>query len=92
MGANTFSAKFAPPAGKTLLIVGQDLGAVAGYVGHVWQTPGGITTHTGISEGSGSSLLAGLSSTVNYGAGDVNGQKCLNEDFGELSRAANPTI
>jgi len=35
MQEDTVSGKFTPPAGKTLLIVGQDLGAVAGYVEHV---------------------------------------------------------
>ena len=79
MKENTISGKYTPPAGKTLLIVGQDLDAVAGYVEQVWETPGGVTTYTNISEGGESLLLYGLSSTVNYGSGDVNGQKCLDD-------------
>ncbi|MBU0491113.1 MAG: hypothetical protein KKA73_20590 [Chloroflexi bacterium] len=67
-------ARYTPPAGKTLHIVGQDLGAVAGYVEHVWSTPGGVTTYTGLSEGE-ADMLHRLSCTVNYGAGDVNAQE-----------------
>jgi len=44
MQENVISGKYTPPAGKTLFIVGQDLDTVAGYVEHVWETPGGVTT------------------------------------------------
>ena len=77
MQENTISGKYTPPAGKTLLIVGQDLGSVVGYVEHVWETPGGVTTYTDISDGGNSPLLYGLSSAANYGSGNVNGQECL---------------
>lgn len=47
--ARDFDARFAPPAGKTLLIIGQELGSVADYV-HACKacpTPAGVTTYLG---------------------------------------------
>ncbi len=74
---NLFSQpKFLPSNGKTLLIIGQDLGAVGsfdspnnnGYLDHIKITPAGITTYTSLNN------LQGLKTLVNYGAGDVCGQ------------------
>lgn len=67
----TVTGRFAPPAGQTLLIVGQDLGAVAGYVEGVHPTPGGVTTYTSLWD------LNGLEERANWGSGDVDGQAAL---------------
>ena len=64
-------AKFEPPAGKILLVIGQDIGAIGGfpfpdnegYTDKIKITPGGVTTYTSLPS------LGGLESEVNYGAG-----------------------
>lgn len=66
-------AKFAPPEGKILLIIGQDLGAIGGfatpnnngYIDHINIRPGGITTYSSLPS------LGGLSENTNYGSGDI---------------------
>ena len=65
------AGRFTPPAGKTLLIVGQDLESVAGYAESIPLAPAGVTTYTDISEGRHATLLYGLEDTVDYGAGYV---------------------
>ena len=80
MPENQIKGKFTPPPGKTLLIVGQDLGAIASYKQNIWSTPSGVTTYTNISEGDQSVFLYGLTSTVNWGSGDVNAQLLLDEN------------
>lgn len=86
-------AKFEPPAGKCLVFIGQDLGAVGGldshndgYVDH-FNSPTGITTYTNLSPG-GESYgyyfrgLDGLTTKANWGAGDICAQCQLeDEDF-----------
>jgi hypothetical protein len=67
----TIAGRFTPPDGQTLLIVGQDLGAVAGYAGAVHPTPGGVTTYTGLWD------LGGLESVADWGAGHVDAQATL---------------
>lgn len=75
------SARFEPPAGKTLLIVGQDLDAIGGfedvyddgYTDNIGIVPGGITTYVDIPS------LGGMRSKTNYGSGDVCGQ-CIIEN------------
>ncbi len=74
------TAKFLPPDGKTLLLIGQDLGAVGGlpgytdgYADHVPLTPGGITTYTDIAS------LNGLQNLGNWGSGDVNARLIVDE-------------
>ncbi|NME70640.1 glycoside hydrolase family 26 protein [Flammeovirga aprica] len=81
-------AKFIPSNGEKLLIIGQDLGAVGGlssytdgYIDAFDYYPSGVTTYTNIVN------LQGLSSKTNYGAGDVNAQKYLDE-----SKFSNTTI
>jgi hypothetical protein len=76
---DTISGKYALPAGQTLLIVGQDLGAVEGYVADVWAVPGGVTTYTNISETleGNQKILAGLETLTKYGSGDVHTQTLL---------------
>jgi len=71
--------KFTPPNGKTLLIIGHDLGAVEGYIADVWAVPGGVTTYTNISEDGGDNqqILHGLESLTNYGSGDVHAQALI---------------
>ncbi|MFM7022612.1 MAG: T9SS type A sorting domain-containing protein [Flavobacteriales bacterium] len=74
-GTTSFAqcAKFEPPDGNALLIIGQDLGSVGGssyynngYVENVGgPVPGGITTYTDFP------YLQGLTSVANYGAGDI---------------------
>ncbi len=69
---NTIEGKWTPPDGKTLLIVGQDLGSVAGYADSGnFPTVGGVTQYTQIWD------LVGLEATFDYGAGDMNSQLAL---------------
>jgi len=75
------TAKFQPPAGKKILILGQDLGAIGGftapnnngYVDNLPTVPGGITSYTDIAN------LGGLNYLVNWGSGDVCAQ-CIVEN------------
>ena len=69
------SAKFLPPDGKTLLIIGQDLSAIGGmpnytegYADAVVRTPAGLTTYIGLPN------LSGLTTLANWGSGDVSAQ------------------
>ena len=71
--------KFTPPDGQTLLILGQDLGAIADYKAALGLKPGGVTTYTNISETE-PSLLNGLESPADWGAGDVNAAQNLEAD------------
>lgn len=73
--------KYAPPDGKKLLIIGQDLGAVGGldtytdgYIDHITGIPAGVTTYTSLPS------LSGLESKVNYGSGDVHAAAYLADD------------
>lgn len=67
------SAKFLPPEGKRLLIVGQDLNAVGGlaapfnngYTDHLKHIPAGITTYTSLPR------LTGLDRLIDVGAGPL---------------------
>lgn len=61
------AAKFRPRQG-TLLVVGQDLGSIAGYTQHVWPSPGGVTGYVRIDPDS--ARVPGLRSVQNDGAGD----------------------
>lgn len=72
-------AKFMPPEDKTLLIIGQYLGAIGGladykegYVDSVQVVPAGLTTYTGIPS------LGGLREKDNWGSGDVNAELLVN--------------
>jgi len=72
--------KFVPENGR-LLVIGQDLGAVGGldaytngYVDTNGQIPAGVTTYTDIPD------LGGLTSRVNYGAGDINAQAYVEDE------------
>lgn len=84
--------KFLPPEGKTLFIIGQDLGAIGGmddykegYIDTVATNdallPAGVTTYTGIAD------LGGLESLANWGSGDVNAQALM-----ETPRFANSVL
>ncbi len=69
---STIPGKFAPLNGKTMLIIGQDLGSVAGYVNSsLFPTPAGVTMYTDLY------TMAGLNSITNYGAGDIGSQAAL---------------
>ena len=73
VSANFGAAKFTPPDGKKLLIIGQDLGAVGGldthtngYVDNVTShIPAGVTSYTSLPG------LNGLTRLSNWGSGDV---------------------
>ena len=73
--------KFAPPDGKKLLIIGQDLGSVGGLASHsngyidsiTEHFPAGVTTYTDIPN------LGGLTFQKNWGAGDVNAQAYVDD-------------
>ena len=68
-----FSASntFAPPPGKTLLIVGQDYDTLARYVGATGNIPGGVSTYTNIQKAD------GLEAVTDYGSGPMNGKALL---------------
>jgi|GEM_PF-1168166 len=64
--SQTIPGKFAPKDGKTMLIIGQDLGSVAGYTNSgKFPTPAGITMYTDIY------AMNGLNDIINYGGGDI---------------------
>ncbi|MCK8521755.1 T9SS type A sorting domain-containing protein [Aquimarina sp. D1M17] len=70
---NTIPGKFAPVDGKTMLIIGQDLGSVAGYVNSgQFPTPAGVTMYTDLY------TMAGLNDITNYDAGDIGLQEAMN--------------
>ncbi|WP_081415725.1 glycosyl hydrolase [Aquimarina latercula] len=70
--AQTILGKFAPISGKTMLFIGQDLGSIDGYVNSgKFPTPAGVTMYTDIYS------MAGLNTTINYGAGDIGLQAAL---------------
>ena len=73
------SGKFTPPDGQTLLIIGQDLGAIANYKAALGLVPGGVTTYTNISETE-PALLNGLEAHADWGSGDVNALQNLEAD------------
>jgi hypothetical protein len=74
-------AKFQPPDGRQLLIIGQDLGAIGGfdppdndgYSDHMDSKPGGVTTYTSMSE------LQGLDDPTNWGSGDICARQILDD-------------
>ncbi len=74
---DSIAGLFAPPPGKTLLVVGQDLESIEGYAESIPLAPAGVTTYTDISEGRHEILLYGLEDTVDYGAGHVSGRALL---------------
>ena len=65
--------RFTPPPGRTLLIIGQDLDSVRGYVEATGGPPGGVTTYTDLSEGEHETLLLGLMEPADWGAGRIHG-------------------
>lgn len=69
--ASVIEGRFTPPPGRTLLIVGQDLDSIHGYVEATGRTPGGVTTYTDLSEGEHESLLSGLFEPADWGAGRI---------------------
>ncbi|GAB4547968.1 MAG: hypothetical protein OHK0023_10170 [Anaerolineae bacterium] len=74
-------AKFLPPSGKTLFIVGQDLGAIGGMSGYAEgyveampkRIPAGLATHIRLHD------LGGLENAMNWGAGDMNAQMLVEQ-------------
>lgn len=66
--APAHAAVFLPPAGKKLVVIGQDVNSIADYVSSVGLTPGGVTGYTGITD------LSGLTSNGDWGAGVNNAQ------------------
>jgi len=66
--------KFTPVGDKTMLIIGQDLTSVAGYVNSgKFPTPAGVTMYTDLYS------MAGLNDITNYGAGDIGLQESMNK-------------
>ncbi len=64
--------KFTAKTGQTMLILGQDLGSVQGYTNSgKFPEIAGITQYTNIYD------LAGLTSSIDYGTGEMNLQKSL---------------
>jgi hypothetical protein len=74
------SGRFMPPEDHSLLIIGQDLGAIGGlddyvdgYVDHIELIPAGLTSYTGLH------YLGGLKKLDNWGSGDVSVQLLVDE-------------
>lgn len=65
------SNSFAPPSGKTLLLVGQDRDTILLYASATGNTPGGTMLYTSIQE------LKGLNGPNEYGSGPQDGQALL---------------
>lgn len=80
--ANHGAPKFAPPDGRKLLIIGQDLGAIGGLISHqdgyvdsfTCHIPAGVTSYTSLPS------LSGLTSLANWGSGDVRAQAYLEDE------------
>jgi hypothetical protein len=58
-----FNAKYAPPDGRTLLIIGQDTDSIDDYVESMKIVPGGVTNYTSVRR------LEGIHKVANYGSG-----------------------
>jgi hypothetical protein len=58
--------KFAPPAGRTLLIIGQDTDSIDDYAESTKIVPAGVTNYTSLSK------MEGIHETANYGSGPHN--------------------
>ncbi len=69
----SFSASnsFVPPAGKTLLLIGQDRDTIARYVRSTGNVPGGAMLYTNIQKSE------GLDRPTDYGAGPIDGDALL---------------
>jgi len=65
------SNSFIPPAGKTLLIVGQDRDTIAKYVKATSNVPGGTMLYTSLEK------LEGLAGPTEYGSGPEDGNALL---------------
>ena len=65
------SNSFAPPSGKTLLLVGQDRNTIVLYVGATGNTPGGTMFYASIQE------VKGLNGPNEYGSGPQDGEALL---------------
>ena len=65
------STSFAPPVGKTLLLVGQDRDTIAHYVSKTGNVPGGTMVYTSIQ------TMDGLEAAVDYGGGPMDGDVLL---------------
>ncbi|MFR9778976.1 PA14 domain-containing protein [Micromonospora sp. MS34] len=76
-----YKGKFAPPDGKALMVVGQDLGGIKGYVQGGLPAPGGTTTYCDIAEANQPYILYGCreDTVVDYGAGPVNAYDNLSD-------------
>jgi hypothetical protein len=70
-GAEPRKASFAPPKGKTLLLVGQDGDTIAHYVRATGNIPGGIMLYTS------NQRMEGLNETFDDGSGPMNGNALL---------------
>ncbi|MBN0048051.1 hypothetical protein JS756_28855 [Streptomyces actuosus] len=75
------SGRFIPPDGKALMVVGQDLGGIQGYVDGGLPAPGGTTTYCDIAEANQPYILYGCrdDERVDYGAGPVNAYENLSD-------------
>ncbi len=64
--------KFTAQDGRTLLILGQDLGSVAGYANSgFFPEVGGVTNYTDVYD------FRGLTQSIDYGSGEMNLQKAI---------------
>jgi len=65
-GDASMNGKFVPPKGKTLMLVGQDVGTIEDYLGLVDPSPAGFMIYTSIAK------AEGLTEKIWQGAGECN--------------------
>lgn len=68
LGADEQLIMFRPPQGKTLIMIGQDMGTIAEYVKSTGHTPPGVMTYTSVQE------ARGLDGPADYGSGIMHAQ------------------
>lgn len=82
----TLTARDLPANGKILMVMGQDSDTLSAYQSSVLNnpslaapSPGGITLYTNLIEGGNPPALAGMFTTANWGAGNVDFQQTLSQ-------------
>jgi hypothetical protein len=65
------STKFAPPPGKTILFIGQDVDSINGYLKDVGDLPGGFMAYTSLEN------LEGLTAESDHGGGRMHAQTLI---------------
>lgn len=71
--SNSSAASYTPDLDRVLLLVGQNVESVTGYVTNVGIVPGGVMSYTSTAG------VEGLGSEVNYGSGLIYAQRFIND-------------